>query len=164
MNGVLRCGLCATLIICSTSYLSVSHKKLSKEIFNWMITIKFNIDYTTQWGENLCISGSSLQLGKFNQSHALVLSTNNGHNWTGEIHLPSIGDQSIEYYYFVCKNGVQVRKEEAPNRLLMINSEAEYIVNDYWKNSLSDSFLYTSAFTDAIFKHTLHPVSNLKII
>ena len=124
-----------------------------------MITIKFNIDYTTQWGENLCISGSSLQLGKFNQSHALVLSTNNGHNWTGEIHLPSIGDQSIEYYYFVCKNGVQVRKEEAPNRLLMINSEAEYIVNDYWKNSLSDSFLYTSAFTNAIFKHPLHPVS-----
>ena len=123
-----------------------------------MITIKFNIDYTTQWGEELCIAGSLLQLGRFNQSQALVLSTDNGHNWSGEIHLPSVGQQTVEYYYFVRKDGMQIRKEEAPNRLLMVNEKAEYIVNDYWKNSLTDSYLYTSAFTDAIFKHSTQPI------
>ena len=96
-----------------------------------MITIKFNIDYTTQWGEELCSSGSLLQLGKFNQSQALVLSTENGHNWTGEIHLPTVGQEPIEYYYFVRKDGLQIRREEAPNRLLMVSDKAGYIVNDY---------------------------------
>ena len=124
-----------------------------------MITIKFNIDYTTQWGEELCISGSLLQLGKFNQSQAMILSTENGHNWTGEIHLPTVGQEPIEYYYFVRKDGLQIRREEAPNRLLMVSDKAGYIVNDYWKNSLSDAYLNTSAFADSIFKHTLQPIS-----
>lgn len=123
-----------------------------------MITIKFNIDYTTQWGEELCISGSLLQLGRFNHSQALILSTDNGHNWSGEIHLTSVGQQTIEYYYFVRKDGIQIRKEEAPNRLLMVNEIAEYSVTDYWRNKLSDSYLYTSAFTDAIFKHSTQPI------
>ena len=125
-----------------------------------MTIIKFNIDYTTQWGEELCISGSLLQLGQFNESQALVLSTSNGHNWRGEIHLPSVDQQPIEYYYFVRKDGNQVRKEEAPHRLLMVNEKAEHIVNDYWKSELSHSYLYTSVFTDAIFKHTLQPLSS----
>ena len=124
-----------------------------------MTTIRFSINYTTQWGEKLCISGSLLQMGKFNQTQALVLSTDNGNNWTGEIHLPVVNQEPIEYYYFVRKDGVQIRREEVPNRLLMVTDNAEYIINDYWKNELPHSYLYTSAFTDAIFKHSLQPIS-----
>lgn len=124
-----------------------------------MTTIRFSIDYTTQWGEELCISGSLLQMGKFNQTQALVLSTDNGHKWVGEIHLPSVDQGSIEYYYFVRKDGLQIRREEAPNRLLRVTDSVEYIINDYWKSELSHSYLFTSAFIDAIFKHTLQPIS-----
>ena len=124
-----------------------------------MTTIRFSINYTTQWGEELCISGSLLQMGKFNQTQALVLSTDNGNNWTGEIHLPVVNQEPIEYYYFVRQDGLQIRREEAPNRLLMVTDNAEYIINDYWKNELPHSYLYTSAFTDAIFKHSLQPIS-----
>lgn len=123
-----------------------------------MITIKFNLDYATQWGEEVCISGSLLQLGKFNESQALVLSTYNGYNWSGEIYLPSVDNQPIEYYYFIRKNGVQVRKEDALSRILMLVDNTEYIVNDHWNDKIEQTYLNTSAFKDSIFKQLLQPL------
>lgn len=120
-----------------------------------MTKIKFNIDYKTEWGEELCISGSLPQLGNLNQNEAFVLSTNNGLNWSGEIVLSSVDKLPVEYYYFVRKDGCELIKEAAPNRLLMLANNAVYKVQDYWKNTIEHTYLYTDAFAQSIFKQSL---------
>ena len=119
-----------------------------------MTTIKFNIDYKTEWGEEICICGSLPQLGSLNQTDALVLSTKNGFNWNGVIQLHSIEKDPIQYYYFVSKNGIEDRKEDTPDRLLLITENAEYVVKDYWKEKSIQPYLNTSTFTNCVFKHS----------
>ncbi len=120
-----------------------------------MTAIKFNIDYKTEWGEELCIAGNFLKTDKKNKASYLVLSTQNGVSWFGEINLPSTSSKPVEYYYFVYKDGHEIRKEEGPDRLLFIKNKSEIVVNDHWKDQLSLSYLYTSVFTESVFKHKL---------
>lgn len=120
-----------------------------------MTILKFNIEYKTQWGEELCISGSTSQLGGFIEEQALVLSTFDGVNWSGEIQLQSTGKQTLEYYYFIRRNTHVVRKETSPNRMIMLSDNAEFIINDYWKEEIFHNYLYTSVFTDCVFKQPL---------
>lgn len=127
-----------------------------------MTTIKFNIDYQTQWGEELCISGSLPELGDFNQADALVLSTYNGATWIGEVKIKTIEKQPIEYFYFVRKNGYELRREEKPHRLLMVKENVDVNVKDYWKEKLFHYYLYSSVFTECIFKHTHKPFDTPK--
>lgn len=119
-----------------------------------MINIKFNIDYQTQLGEELCISGSIAELGSFNQENAFVLTTDNGYSWFGELEVQSESEKPLEYYYFVRENGVEVRREESPNRSLMIRNKEHFIIKDYWKEQTKHSYLYTSVFTECVFKQS----------
>lgn len=127
-----------------------------------MTIIKFNIEYKTQWGEVLCISGSLPQLGNLNQADAFLLSTTDGAKWSGAVHFQSIDEQPIEYYYFVRKNGHRIRKEETPNRLLKIGDNEKVVVKDHWKEPISASYLYTSVFTEAVFKHSYETIPTPK--
>ncbi|MGV8962603.1 MAG: 4-alpha-glucanotransferase [Candidatus Saccharimonadaceae bacterium] len=124
-----------------------------------MTTIKFNIDYQTQWGEELCISGSIPQLGCNNQAEALILSTSTGITWFGEIKIEAIDKQPMEYFYFVRKNGYEIRKEQIPPRLLMVKENVEVNVKDHWKEKLFHSYLFTSVYTECIFNHIHNPLN-----
>ena len=107
-----------------------------------MTALKFNIEYKTQWGEELFVSGSISQLGGLDENEALKLSTTDGVNWSSEIHLDSIDKEPLEYYYFVRKNGHNLRREITPNRMLMLSDNAEYSIRDYWKLEIYHTYLY----------------------
>ena len=124
-----------------------------------MTIIKFNIEYKTQWGEELCITGSIPQLGDLNRDDALVLTTYNGVAWFGEIQLARTTEHPIEYYYFVRKNGQMVRREESPCRLVMLSGNSEFIINDYWKEEIVHTYLYTSVFTKSVFRQPLKSIT-----
>lgn len=120
-----------------------------------MIILRFNIEYKTQWGEELCVSGSASQLGNLNEDEAMVLSTIDGFHWNGEVQLQTIDKQPLEYYYFVRKHGLMLRREVAPNRLLLLSDNSEFTINDYWKEEIYHTYLYTAVFTDCVFKQPL---------
>ncbi|MDD3356340.1 MAG: 4-alpha-glucanotransferase [Dysgonamonadaceae bacterium] len=124
-----------------------------------MTIIKFNIDYKTHWGEELCIAGSIPQLGNLIQADALVLSTIDGNVWSADVQLKSIGKQPIEYYYFVRKNGYLVRREEKPSRMLLLRDNVEVVVKDHWKEQIFHTYLYSSVFTECVFKQIFQPLA-----
>ena len=120
-----------------------------------MTVIKFNIEYKTQWGEALFISGSVPQLGNLNDNDALLLSTSDGIHWNGEIELESIYEQPLEYYYFVRNNELLLTKESTPNRMVMLSDDSEFIIKDHWKQEIEHTYLFTSVFTECVFKQSL---------
>ena len=122
-----------------------------------MTNVQFKIEYKTQWGEELCIAGSVSPLGNLNEENALVLSSNNGIDWYGEMQLNIIENQSLEYFYFVRKDGNIATKEETPNRLVMLSANREYIINDHWKEKSPHSYLFTAVFKECVFKQPLQP-------
>lgn len=124
-----------------------------------MIDLKFNIKYYAQWGEELYIAGSMPQMGSLNENDALLLSTSDGVNWTGEVKILAADKQPLEYYYFVCNNKQILRKESTPNRTIMLSNNSEFIINDYWKDEPLHSYLYTSVFTECVFKQPLKSIT-----
>ena len=128
-----------------------------------MTALKFNIEYKTQWGEELCISGSTPQLGNLNEDEALPLSTVDGVNWATEVHLKTVGREPLEYYYFVRQNGHTLRREYTPNKKIQLSDNTVFLINDHWKEETYHTYLYTSVFTDCVFKQPLKTYSAPKL-
>ncbi len=120
-----------------------------------MTILEFNIEYKTQWGEELCIAGSVPQMGSLDEEKALVLSTINGVDWTTDVKLQSIGKEPLEYYYFVRKNGNILRRETTPHRNIKLSASTDFTIQDFWKEDTYHSYLFTSVFTECIFKQPL---------
>ncbi len=107
------------------------------------MTISFNIEYYTKWGERLNIVGISPLL--------TPMRTNDGIRWTAEVELnESQNDTEITYRYLVERDGKTIRKEwnGLPRTLSISNKEKRVIVNDCWRDIPEEQFLYTSPFTE----------------
>ena len=121
--------------------------------------LKFNINYRAAYGENLVLNllthdGDNLV------KHALV--THDGETWTCEIENKGKSD-SINYFYSVERDGVQVRHEwmVVTHRLYTAFTHAQrIIVFDYWQDIPDNSYLYSSAFTDCVSSRTRSTVSD----
>lgn len=115
------------------------------------IRLKFNIEYYTRWGQQVCICGSIPELGDLNENNALVLSTTNGYQWNAEIRTEKT--KSFEYYYFIRENGKNVRSEWGKNRQLKIGNKKIFFIEDHWKDKPFHQYLYSSVFIKSIFAH-----------
>lgn len=110
------------------------------------MTIYFNIEYRTSWGEEVQIATLS--------SKAIPMHTTDGTHWEAvlEIEVPEEGT-IINYSYQIEKNGIIIRKEwdSLPRRLHLAGSpKKRYEVNDCWKNLPAQMYFYSSAFTEAL--------------
>ena len=115
------------------------------------IRIKFNIEYYTRWGQEVCICGSIPELGKKDENKALALSTVDGHNWSAEITVRKT--KAIEYYYFVREGGATVRREWGKFRLLKTGDKKTFSIKDHWKDKPTHQYLYSSVFIESVFAH-----------
>lgn len=111
--------------------------------------LSFNIEYRTNWGEEVRIAGLS--------PHSIPLHTTDGIYWTTEleIEVPKEG-MTIKYNYQIEQDGIVIRKEwnSFPRCLFLIGaSKKNYKVNDCWKNFPEQLYFYSSAFTEALLAH-----------
>ncbi|WP_303010481.1 4-alpha-glucanotransferase [uncultured Bacteroides sp.] len=111
--------------------------------------LSFNIEYRTNWGEEVKIAGL------FPES--VSLHTTDGIYWTTELELevPQEG-MSVNYRYQIEQNGAVTRKEwdNFPRHLFLCGpSQKKYRINDCWKNIPEQSYLYSSAFTEVLLAH-----------
>ena len=111
--------------------------------------LSFNIEYRTNWGEEVRISGL------FPES--IPLHTTDGIYWTAEVELeiPHEG-MAINYNYQIEQNGIVIRKEwdSFPRSIFLSGTSKKiYRINDCWKNIPEQSYLYSSAFTEALLAH-----------
>jgi 4-alpha-glucanotransferase len=118
--------------------------------------VKFNIHYSTQPGQSICISGSENALGKWDYKKAVYLNYHPHGNWSVELNLRKT-TEPIEYKYFVIDDGGNVIWELGKNRTLALsNYEFNTLhIHDtwFWPNN-SARATFSSAFTHALMKRT----------
>lgn len=118
--------------------------------------LSFNIEYHTNWGEELRISGSIPELGGSDISKAIPLHTVDGIHWRVTIHLQAASADVLTYSYLIFRNGKAVRKEwnTLPRCIYPTGDKKKtYYMNDNWKNIPADQYFYSAAFTKALLAH-----------
>lgn len=115
-----------------------------------MSLIKFQINYHTNFGQEIYVCGSTPGLGNLDETNALKL-TCEGEIWSAEIEHKTTGQ--IEYYYLLKEHGKTIRKEWGKHRKLYVSKTKRFFVQDLWKNKPYHSYLYSSVFTESIFVH-----------
>lgn len=87
--------------------------------------------------------------------------TNDGKHWSYVINGKYDVGTVFDYYYSVNRNGTETRREwlVVRHRLELVSEKGiNYDIYDRWADVPEDSYLYSSAFTDCIARHT--PVSS----
>ena len=126
----------------------------------------FNIDYQTVFGEELLLNLVEKD-GAENHVSSYRMKTEDGMRWTYELNCPAAPSSKskakfelgsvIDYYYSVESSGQLVRQEwmVEPHRLELVSEKGyNYTIYDHWIDIPDDSYLYSSAFTDCIARHT----------
>ena len=113
------------------------------------MTVSFNIEYRTSWGEEVRIAGLLPE--------SIPMHTTDGIYWAADVELevPKEG-MTINYSYQIEQNQIIIRKEwdSFPRRLFLSgNSKKKYQIKDCWKNIPEQLYYYSSAFTEALLAH-----------
>ncbi|NDW11727.1 4-alpha-glucanotransferase [Bacteroides sp. 214] len=118
--------------------------------------LSFHIEYHTNWGEEIRLSGSSPMLGMGSDEGSVALYTTDGRHWNVEVELECPTNGFIEYHYLVFRNGHLVREEwkGVPRKLeLPVDSQQSYIIYDSWQDIPKQLHFYSSAFTESLLAH-----------
>ncbi len=117
--------------------------------------VKFQIDYRTEWGQEIIVCGNDPSLGDNNVDNGLRLHPTFGERWEGEVELKGRSDH-FEYKYWIVDDRNNYNAEEfGPPRICKVaNQRFESIVlRDYWRSVKDPTVeLYTSPFLNAFFK------------
>lgn len=114
--------------------------------------ITFNIDYRTNWGESLYITGGIPQLGDRDFNSALKMTLDGSSRWTATVDAPD-NATVIDYRYQVRNDNGTVKNEWGPDhRFNRGRSARVYEIYDRWQDQPLDKPYYSTAFTDCICK------------
>ncbi|MBQ8593865.1 MAG: 4-alpha-glucanotransferase [Bacteroidaceae bacterium] len=117
------------------------------------MTLTFHIEYRTQWGEELHVSGLSAELGEGDPTKAPVMHTSDGVHWSLEIETER--SEEVTYHYLLTRNGnVAACEWNLFPRFIGKRADNNLHIHtfDKWRNrpTGSNCFLYSSAFTDCL--------------
>ncbi len=120
------------------------------------MTLSFHIEYRTNWGEEVRVSGSIPELGQNQIDQAIPLQTTDGIHWKLEIEIQDTENNAIEYCYQIYRDHKSIRTEWniLPRTLYTGKTAKTYLIQDNWKDSPEQQYLYTSAFTESLLAHT----------
>ena len=120
------------------------------------MTLIFNIEYRTSWGEEVKVLGSIPELGNNQPDNDTTLHTVDGIHGTAEEDIQLPGNGSVDYSYHLYRDGRTIRTEwNSLPRILhdADNPEKVYRIEDCWKNLPEQQYFYTSAFTESLLAH-----------
>ena len=114
--------------------------------------LKFVVGYRTDWGQQLCVVGSSKELGEWDFKKAVPMTPSSGELWELEMEISS---RSCEYYYIIKTDGQdEVIKEFGQPRTVEVVKHFEVVyLKDYWRSQHAfENNLLTAPFMKAFFK------------
>ena len=134
------------------------------------MTIRFLINYNTQWGEEIYISGSTAELGNNELDAALKMQYSKDGLWSAEIKCnPTDRDRIISYKYFIKRrpadgNADSVFYENGPKRKLALNTETVQIVCfDEWQSNDKRAPFLSAPFSEVFFGAKSNPYTQTHI-
>ncbi len=114
--------------------------------------LTFHVDYRTNWGESVYISGNIAALGSCDVDKAVKLSIKDSEHWSITVDVPE-NTTAIEYCYIVRNEQGHVTHEWGhPHRLDICAEAGDVVVYDRWQDQPWDKPYYSSAFTECICK------------
>ena len=120
------------------------------------MTLSFNIEYRTNWGEEVRVSGSTPELGGNQLEQAVEMHTEDGIHWHAEVEMGCPAEGIVTYCYHIFRNHAVVRSEwnNLPRTLHCGKSKQQnYRLEDCWKNLPEQQYFFTSAFTQSLLAH-----------
>ena len=112
--------------------------------------LTLNINYRTNWGESIFVSGSIPALGGGNYEAAPRLTLTGTDLWTIEIDLPEDTPEFTYRYFVRHENGYTKNEWGNSRKFTRGNGINRYVVYDRWQDQPWDKPYYSSAFTDCI--------------
>ncbi|KAH8081990.1 glucoamylase [Cristinia sonorae] len=94
------------------------------------VPVTFNVQATTQLGEDIFLVGSVPALQNWSTDKALLLSAANYPTWSITVNLPA---NSAVQYKFIRKFNGQVTWESDPNRQVNVPASGTFTENDTWR-------------------------------
>lgn len=112
--------------------------------------LTFNIDYRTNWGESLFLTGPLPQLGKGDYADAVKLQLIGQSTWQAVVEIPDDAPQ-FTYRYFVRHENGFVKNEWGDGHLFIKGrSSKTYEIFDRWQDQPWDKPFYSTVFTDCV--------------
>lgn len=119
--------------------------------------LQIELEYKTNWGEEIRVCGSIPELGEGNPAHSIPLLTQDGVRWSLQIEVQFPSGTSIEYSYYLFR-GKEIQRREwnlFPRRIQLRNNKNHaYHSYDAWRNMPADHLFYSSAFTQSLMDRT----------
>lgn len=113
--------------------------------------ITFRINYMTEWGQGVWISGSDEALGNWNPKNAFPMSYIGNGEWEASLLFQS--QEAFEYKYFIKRNDNTFSWEGGKSRHFDEMDFANAEVRDFWHPlSDDDSVLFSKFFTKVLFE------------
>ena len=112
--------------------------------------LTFNINYRTNWGESVYITGNIPALGSCEYGKALKMNLTGAEHWQATI---EVGDDCTEavYSYEVRREGGGTKREWGSGHTFRRGRSARiYNIYDRWQDQPWDKPAYSAAFTDTI--------------
>ncbi|KAI0057906.1 glucoamylase [Artomyces pyxidatus] len=95
-----------------------------------VVSVTFNVQATTQLGENIYLTGSVDALENWSPDNALLLSAANYPTWSITVTLPA---STIVQYKYIRKFNGQVTWESDPNNQITTPASGTFVENDTWR-------------------------------
>lgn len=121
------------------------------------MTLHIELEYRTNWGEEIYVCGSIPELGGGDPEKSVPLHTQDGIRWSLQIEAQLPTGTSFEYSYYLFYDKKVVRKEwnRFPRRIQLRNNKNQaYHCYDAWRDMPQDQLFYSSAFTQSLMGRT----------
>ncbi len=114
------------------------------------MNISFNIDYRTNWGESVYLTGNIPELGNGDLSKAVKLTLDGVQSWSVDLEVAD-NTPSFDYAYIVRhENGFTKREWGHPHKFIRARMSKFYEVFDRWQDQPWDKPYYSTAFTECV--------------
>ncbi len=112
--------------------------------------LTFSVNYRTEWGESLYLTGSAPALGASADADAVPMTLTGSETWTAEVDVPA-SQAPFTYSYFVRHDNGTVRREWGNARTFRrTDGVHRAYLRDRWQDQPWDKPYYATSFVDCI--------------
>lgn len=117
------------------------------------MNLSFNVDYRTNWGESVYLTGNIPQLGNGDKSKAVKLDLYGEQTWKTRIALPDDCPSDFTYAYFVRHDNGSEKNEWGKGHTFRKGQGVhDFEIYDRWQDMPWDKPYYSVVFTDCVCK------------
>lgn len=114
--------------------------------------IIFRINYRAAWKQTVCITGTTVELGKGDETKAVKMTAVSESEWVATVEF-SDKTTALQYSYLIVENETVVRCEWGLPHLIYTKPKRNIEIYDIWNEEPTQKYLHTSGFTDCFFEH-----------